>query len=61
MPGAAYMIECYHAAAARAERTPEHEQPAREPIADHASGLREACEKLTADLRVYVEERMVTA
>lgn len=60
MPGAAYMIE-RHNAAAQVERTPASEQPAREPMTDHAAGLREACEKLTADLRVYVEERMVTA
>lgn len=67
MPGAEILIERYYESAAGASagrtptRGPRSERPARRPMTDHASGLRAACEELTADLRVYVSERMVTA
>lgn len=66
MPGAEVLIERYweSAAGVAAGRTPtralQYERRARKPMTDHASGLRAACEELTADLRVYVDERMVT-
>lgn len=71
MPGAAFMIERYQerAAGRMAGRTracvrcDDRPMTDRTPdiAPDHESGLRDACKKLTADLRVYVDDRMVTA
>lgn len=67
MPGAEILIERYWESAAGREagrtpdRAPECERQTHKPMTDHASGLREVCEELTAGLRAYVDERMVTA
>lgn len=71
MPGAEILIARYHESAAgrMAGRTRACARSDDRPMADrapdiapdHARGLRDACKKLTADLRVYVDDRMVTA